>query len=318
VLRLASLVVLGSLGACNAAFGVDELQYVSPVAQGGDGSGAGGTPGSGGAPSGVGGMGGAGGIGGIGGAGGATSPLASRGLLVRYFLDEDQDVAAVEATSPIPFALPIVPSANLALANIAGHGGMQWAMVGGDGYAGAVLASSTAGADVLAALSGANMVTLEFVADVQQTNGAFGRFVHAGAPSTSGRLSVSTMQNTDALILSFNDVASVNWDAELIANGRAVYQLVIDSTQATAADRARLYVNGAFVPPATVGSNSTLVLDASVSFIENNDALVLGNRSGGDRSLGGTLYYAAIYKGVLTDSELLQNRDILLASDDAP
>jgi len=50
----------------------------------------------------------------------------------------------------------------------------------------------------------------------------------------------------------------------------------------------------------------------------NGSALVIGNRTIGDRSFVGTIAYVALYAAALSGDEVAQNAAVLLASDDAP
>ncbi len=47
-------------------------------------------------------------------------------------------------------------------------------------------------------------------------------------------------------------------------------------------------------------------------------SLTLGNRDNGDRSLSGTMHYAAIYDRALSEAEIQHNAALLGALDDEP
>lgn len=243
--------------------------------------------------------------------GGEESPLVSDGLLVRYFLDDypagvpPEGAVVADAGPGIPLDLPIIVSQNQPIFSIAGgHSGLSWDAVNNDGRPIADVVDTK-----IMDLDGGTQVTLEFVADVNDVNGMGTRFIHIGSGTNGHALAVSSDDLNSIHLRTHVSNETAVWAAELDA-GRSVYTIVVDLDQ-VGGDRYRLFVNG-------TETAATSFMDVVTLQISASHALSLGNRSAGDRSIDGTLFYAAIYDRALSPDEVQQNADALGDSDDSP
>ena len=114
----------------------------------------------------------------------------------------------------------------------------------------------------------------------------------------------------------FNDVEALN--AVTITSGtRTVFHIVVDTAQASGPNRIIVYKDGALfsstsvTPPAL---NDTLSMGSGV------DLIAFNRESSGsfDRSVTGTLFYAAIYDNAMTSGEVSTSYTALAANDDTP
>ncbi|WP_437565958.1 LamG-like jellyroll fold domain-containing protein [Sorangium sp. So ce542] len=310
---------LGELpGAASGAGGGGSSAAGGDALSGGGGAAGGGTAGAGAA---------AGGGSGGGGAGGLdcaldASCLTDDGLVVRYFLDEAATGSApaqVEdaAAAPMPLALTYGPEMSFA-ADGAAHRGLSWTAAGADGRASALID----GTKIQSALQGTVAGTIEAVLRVAEVVEGGSRIVHIGMDAEGGRFTLRS-ETPGQIVLWWNgDFCGGAWDAELPE--RAVMHGVFDSTvQEPAADRVRLYINGA---PArrrnSVGGYcgmhvSVPPLGTTLDFPDGRH-LVLGNRELGGRTFSGALYYAALYARALTAAEIERHAAALLHGDDRP
>ncbi|WP_438022032.1 LamG-like jellyroll fold domain-containing protein [Sorangium sp. So ce233] len=311
----------GSGGSTSAAGG--GAGGASPETADATSSGAAGGIASSGAGAGGGGEGGSG----AGGAGGAdctrdASCLTDDALVARYFLDEAKAGSAptqVEdaAATPMPLALTHGPEMSFA-ADGAGHTGLSWTTAGADGRASALID----GTKIQSALQGAVAGTIEAVLRVAEVVEGGSRIVHIGTGAEGGRLTLRSEAPGQIVFWWNGDHCGGAWDAELPE--RAVVHGVFDSTvQEPAADRLRLYINGA---PARRRSSVGGYCGMHVSVpplgttldLPDGRHLVLGNRELGGRTFSGALYYAALYARALTAAEIARHTAALLASDDRP
>ncbi|WP_437685123.1 LamG-like jellyroll fold domain-containing protein [Sorangium sp. So ce176] len=328
-LRLGELPGSGAGGSSSAEGGGGGA---GPRTAGASDSGAGGGTSVSGAGSGGGGEGGAGvggggeGGAGAGGAGGSdctrdASCLTDDGLVARYFLDEAKAGSAptqVEdaAEAPMPLALTYGPEMSFA-DDGAAHSGLSWTAVAADSRASAAID----GTKIHAALHGSTTGTIEAVLRIAEVVLDGSRIVHIGSGTESGRFTLRS-EHPGQIELWWNGTnCGGAWDAALPE--RAVVHGVLDTTvQEPAADRVRLYVNGALAPRSDpiVGycamHKRVPPLDAALDLAEGRH-LVLGNRELGGRSYSGAMYYAALYAKALTAAEIEQNAAALLVSDDS-
>lgn len=94
-------------------------------------------------------------------------------------------------------------------------------------------------------------------------------------------------------------------------SGLTVIHAVIDTTEGTTNDRVSCFFDGVEqVGTGTVIINSTFALTTAHN-------ITVGNRSTGFRSLSGSLYYAELFSGILTQEEIDDQVTNLLANNDA-
>ncbi len=332
-IALASLLGVAS---CNAIFGVSDLEFAPPSttsAGGAEGGGPatgghGGAPGpGGGGPGGVavGGLAGAGGVSdGGGGQGGAPPLLVDRELLVRYYFDEAEDgelpTAALDHAKAPAFDLSLTYDGGVqysseatgrSLRFPASHSGMA--------------ARSITGSKIRSELDTSTEATIELVVAVEMSMAATSILFMVMEPgSNDGRFGLAVTNDSDIYLElnqqtpGLND-ASQYWRANIAGSGRRVVQLVLDTKLADVGDRTKLFLDGVLLsidtmPPLAV---TPPALNEGVDTCEMCQ-LIIGNRQQGDRDLHGAMFYAALYKAALTDTELAINRSVLTTNDDAP
>lgn len=107
-------------------------------------------------------------------------------------------------------------------------------------------------------------------------------------------------------------------DAPLPA-GRLVIHAVVDTNRATAAERLRLYIDGAELPvrDTNCGPGGTCAFAAeAATFPLAGQFLTLGNRGDGNRSFAGSLTYVALYNTPLTAAQIADQVAALDLTDD--
>jgi hypothetical protein len=180
--------------------------------------------------------------------------------------------------------------------------------------------------DPLLSASGGTKWTWEVVVDNNILGTANNERVVAIHRRTSTGVSAFsiTVNTTEFFCTGFNNSSATSDGTALLhsmlrsslTSGRNVIHLVIDSTLATAADRAKFYLNGAFMTPvftnATVVQNSTLALNTDHDLIFFNR----GDTGTFTRSPQGNLYYAALYNKALTTDEINVNYSALITNGD--
>lgn len=241
-------------------------------------------------------------------------PLVDRGLVVRYFLDD-----ARRANPP----LMVLDSASLGFdlqielddrfqptfVTAPDRSSLSWVAEGLDGRVGAPLSANLG---FQRRLDDSREATIEVVARLTES-GFASRFVHVGAANELGWLTLGA--TPDNFILALYGSQAIQWPRpSTVAGTRFVLTLVIDSTEAVDDDRTKIYIDG---QPAFLAGDRWLGLNEQLA-IPDTGALVLGNRTGGEASIGGQLFYVAIYARALDATEVNTNATALLFSDDGP
>jgi hypothetical protein len=245
------------------------------------------------------------------------STLDDDQLLVRYYLDEAsqgqrRDVARDAAPQPLHLDHRWVPEVVYA-ASEDGNKGLQWTASGVDGGP----SQAIAGTKVLDRLHGQTAVTIEAVVDVEEsTPSSFILAIGHGAGNgaTIVKLGLATY-GAGVLILRLDNAVVGHWTVDLPGSERAVLHLVLDTT-ATEDDRVRLYLSGQRL---SGEKHDDWPSDGQELDLQDDCELVLGNRPH-DRaaSIGGTLYYAALYTKAFDDTQVAAHSDVLLVNDDHP
>jgi hypothetical protein len=271
--------------------------------------------------------GGAGGDGGTGGTGGeAPLALVDTSLLVRYFIDEapsgDGPSQLLDATmSPLPLSIDYPDDDGMRFVTEDEHIGLTWDAAG-------VLGKATHGIEgKLLTLDNAVHATIEVVARVDAASTLGSRLLHIGTDSESAltlavshpdelnpidvpsRLEMRTRTTTkEGLVFRY-----AFFDADL-SGGRTVIHAVYDSQRDDPLERIRIFQDGVLLTRQADGRpNAELNEDL---FIDASQILVVGNRDNGQRSIEGTIFYAALYRAALDEEEIANNVEALLARDD--
>jgi hypothetical protein len=255
-----------------------------------------------------------------------TPTLASSNLIARYLLNEassGNSVTQINSTVN-SYHLNEIDYNGTAMfwtQNSAGNKGIRSTSISQQQHARRKVTTG----DTLISASVGNKWTWEIVIDGDMLGSANNDRVVAVHRRTSTGISAFSIvvNTTEFFCTGFNNSSSITdgtflhsmLRSDLVA-GRNIIHLVIDSTLATAADRAKFYLNGVFKSPSTttntVIQNSTLAIDTDYD-------LILFNRGDGvnlTRSPQGNLYYAALYNKVLTQDEINVNYSALITSDD--
>lgn len=95
--------------------------------------------------------------------------------------------------------------------------------------------------------------------------------------------------------------------------GLMVMAVAIDSTEATAADRIKVWYNNVL----QTANSGTIALNESVDLDNTAYNFSLGNRETLNRNIDGQLFYAELFTGVLTTQEVSDSHTALIANNDA-
>jgi len=295
ILTCASLLALG----CNAVSGVDEF------AVGIGGASASSTTSSGGG-------GGGGGVGGSGGDGGARAELTDRGLLARYFLDDDATNGVpptLTDSAPEPLSLNTTATQGMTLTGTPGRGALNWPAAGFDDRASAPVNGSK-----IRKLAGLTTGTIELVIEVDGVASLVSRLIYTGFGSELGDFALGS---GDGLRMSFYwGRLAARWQVDFAALNRVVLHVVLDTSQAAVQDRTRLYVDAMLVPQQTNVANLLPPQPDETTNLPPDLHFALGNREIGGRSFQGSLFYAALYTSALSSQEVEVNAARLANNDD--
>jgi len=246
--------------------------------------------------------------------------LVDTELVVRYYLDE-----AASGTGPTSivdasgnaYDLDTVNygSGNMAFTeSVAGRGLKSTAIAGTQRAVHAINDTSDAVRD---AMVGVQKCTIEIVCSLIGGNNSGGRiFGINDRVGENGRFMLKgVVTSAQGAVLSFNDDDSFFTGITLSAT-RTVWHFVVDTTQATLADRCKVYRDGVLdsVTVSSIAQNTTLSIGSGHDLIMFNRE----NSSAFERSVDATLYYAAMYSGALTAGEALTNALLLFVDDDEP
>ncbi|KKK85923.1 hypothetical protein LCGC14_2768380 [marine sediment metagenome] len=247
--------------------------------------------------------------------------LVDTGLLVRYYIDEaasGQGPAEVLDNSIAPdFDLAITyDTTDLNYNEISGNRGLENTNVDTD--ARAVKDINDTSDKVRDNIHGAQKATLEAVVRADSFNAGGGRCFGINVGTTDGsfmlRGATSSFQFAAEFGAGVNPQVYRTWTDGIAS--RSVFHVVVDTTQATADDRIKVYRDGTLITP-TVNDNpalnDTIELDAgSTMFMFNRGTVSFA------RSMDGVLFYAALYSSAFTSGNVTTNHNILTSDDDTP
>jgi hypothetical protein len=246
-----------------------------------------------------------------------TAGLVDTLLTARYYFDEAASGSAPTTvfdhaslgTSDLTINYG---SGNLSYLESGSNSGLESTSISGAQAAARVIDDELD--DLRTFLHGAQTITIELVmrVDVRHTGGQSRMFGVIDESSDVGRLMIKAAQGSDNLILAFNGSNVEQW--ALTTTEAAIWHVVIDTTQAAADDRVKVYKNGSVVTSTTsiaITQNTTLDLST-------DQQLIAMNRIAGDRSFDGRLAYAALYAHAFSVAEVTHNYTELTADDDAP
>lgn len=175
--------------------------------------------------------------------------------------------------------------------------------------------ASLSGTKVQTALTSTTKLTLELVFDSAASTSTYDEFLKLSDGSGTGLVGATINHSQGGLIFSAGEGAFPNdclIKYAIPTSGVIVLHVVIDSTQATAANRVLVYVAGSAVTPSIIdqlGLNATL----DTTFNWSTSVLFFGEAGASPRKL----YYAAIYSVALTSGQVSANATALAANNDA-
>ena len=230
----------------------------------------------------------------------ATTAAAPAALLARYWMEEawsGQAPTQLIDDQASPLNLPITyDGANYTYTTL--PTGRGWASTTTDNQGRAT--TLVDGTKIQTTLDGATAATIEVVLAVDALNASTSRIFHIGDASESGYLTLSSPNATTLNFYTLGATLRGRWDPGFDGT-RAVFHLVYDSSEPTAGDRVRLYKDGVLLAK-TGGTDPPLNEALSVP---NGKYFAIANRELCCRSFDGAIYYAALYDGALTASEVL-------------
>ncbi len=239
----------------------------------------------------------------------AIASLMDRGLVVRYFMDEAATGTAPASlidSAPSPLALPITyGQAMFTEAN--GNRGLRWGASQGTGKIEINLGSTK----LQTRLSSARTVTIEIVVQITGAGAATTESQIAGLRGGNPDFMLTAVGSADLRFFKPYGSEGATWIGAN-AQERMVLHLVFDTTRADQGERLELFRNGVSVAKTTSfapSMNSTVGLGSG-------ESMLIGNRQNQDRSIAGTIFYAAFYDVALSASEITNNAARLLADDD--
>lgn len=254
-----------------------------------------------------------------------AGPLVSRGVLVRYFLDE---AASGQAEPTVHDA--IAPALDLTMrydtANdplwieTATGRGLSFPTIELDGGA----CSPIVGSKVRTTLASSTTGTIEVVVNLTEGSGNGSRLLHIGAEqnwgfsmgysSDLGQPPVIWFGGTYASTPAMNNIYRF-WPVDLTTMGRKVLTVVYDASAADDTDRARLYIDGVFMAFDATRSQGRLIINDTIA-VNDDQYICIGNRFVGVRTPVGSIAYAAMYSSALSQAEVKANSTRLLQWDD--
>jgi uncharacterized repeat protein (TIGR01451 family) len=249
-----------------------------------------------------------------------TTDPGSATLLGRYWFNEapsGQVPTTVYDDQPSPVNLTtIVYDSPVEWTVADGHRGLNGAS---DPHSG-IAYGTASGTKYTTNLDGALEATFVAVAEWAPAAGSqrIASFVTDGGtrvaelvPLSGDRLSFRVMTQAQSL--------TVTWDGAPADSTRRVFHLVYDADNPVDSLRLRLYVDGSLLPPPTLTSGTWPGPAEGLDFSAANILLTALNNTPGDamNPLNGTVFYYAVYAGMLTDGEISTNTTALLADDDS-
>ena len=135
---------------------------------------------------------------------------------------------------------------------------------------------------------------------IDSANAGPGRIFAISTGSANGDFMIGA-NGSRQLVLRWNNGADTVFPS--IVSVRTV-AVVVDTTQATAADRINVYYDGSSTPE-TLSSGSYPAQNTTLATINNtNRDVTIGNRPANARGVNGQIYYAELFTGQLTTTQI--------------
>lgn len=251
-----------------------------------------------------------------------SAPAAAAAQLVGgYYLDEaPAGTGPVKtydaAASPLDLNLTYGGASGLSYTHLNRNRGIASAGTGHSGWVG----SGVAGSKFATQIGGSQTATFVAVASFgagQTDNGRIAGFEY-GADESAAAFAVSPGGRVRFRFRPTGGTATqvLEWSTGYGDGTRRVYHLVWETSQSSAANRARLYVNGAVQAAPTVVSGALPGKNATLDFSQAGLQLAVANRPTGGRAISGSVHYLGVYRGVLAATTIASQASALLANDD--
>jgi hypothetical protein len=204
------------------------------------------------------------------------------------------------------------------------YGTGTWVSIGGGRglnyvFTSGAVSATLSGNKVATALAGITGATLEFVADTTNYTG-FNEFGGLNATGSQDVFTVLCGGAGNNQVGVAGAAGSAAWFD--VTPGLHHFLAVQDNTQATAANRLKLYVDGVLAtvnpsPFAPTYPTLNQSIDATFTNYANNNFCVGCLTSAGVQSFVGPIYFAALYASPLTSSDASAHSTALLSNNDA-
>ena len=238
----------------------------------------------------------------------AGPPLFDRGVVVRYFFDEQSSgppSAAIRDTAPSDSVdLQSNPSGfgpEYLFVSPYGHG-LRWTSVQSTGWVG----TPVLGTKLPRRIHRTRRLTAEILVDLEQVASPT-RLIHLGGGDHAGAVSLVTSDSTLSLLRRESE-QDIIWSDSVVGRGPVLLTLTYDSQQVDENERLGLYYNG---EPSGLTSDSVPQRSEGI-LVEDGDQFLIGNASMGLEALSGWIGYVALYDVALTSDEVRQNAHRLL------
>ncbi len=251
-------------------------------------------------------------------AGGAAS-LDNTSLVVRYPINEsdDSDCLGTDATqitdsSANAYHLNVIDySTTMSFAQDGTNCHLATTSVSGTHHAYKVVSNtSDAIRDLSGASTGTQKITVEFVADVDSCSSSNGRIFAINSGTQNPDLGVTCASTSDFRVYWNESVVETFSET---SGARKYYAVVYDTTQATAADRIKVYVDGTL----KADGGTPMAQNSRLNFGSLRELLFLNRGVGSwQRSITTKLYHAAILNTAFTQSQVTNNANVFATNDD--
>ncbi len=237
---------------------------------------------------------------------GGPQPPPSTGVLVRYFHDEAASGTAPAASldsSGVGTALDLTNTygGNMAYTAPGTGRGLDWTTAGGAG----TIKAAIDGTKAKTTLQGKQRITMAAATNLDA-------LASATQATTDCRLAISLETATKALV-TVNDKTAF-WNVSSLTGSRHVLHAVIDTTQSLAANRMRLYIDGADQGDADGG---TFPAQSETLDLLTGKSLTVGNTVAGDQSPNGIVGFSAFYDEAFSPSKVSTEAAAIASTDDS-
>jgi hypothetical protein len=205
-------------------------------------------------------------------------------------------------------------------ASVAAGNGLDFTADPITGSAVAELVDIATNGTIGSSLSGVNELSFITICDIDEGHSFGPRLSQIGTAGGDGDFAILTRAApaTEDFLFRWNQEASGSDMSYPIPNGGyptglVIIHVIIDTTQATAIDRIKVYYDGVL----QVANSGTIVQNSTIDPDQTNRYFTSGNRGTQNRSIKGVNYYEEIGNGQFTPTQVSDSYTALLADNDA-